>query len=427
VASGPEETVKPAPLWRNRDFTILWSGQVISTVGTRVSSLAYPLLVLSLTGSPAKAGVVGFAQTLPFLVWFLPAGGLVDRWNRKRVMLLSDAVRGLALGSIALGLASHWLTLTQLVVVAFVEGTFYVFFQLAEGAALPHVVTKEQLPTALAQNQAREQGADLAGQPLGGLLFGVSRLLPFFADAVSYAVSFVSLLFVRPAFQGDRAGARASLRTDVAEGVKWLWRQRFLRSLVGLVGVTNFSLNALTLVLIVRARDLGASPGLIGAMFAFFGAGGILGSLVAPWVQRRVVAPLVVIGALWLWAAEVCVLMLIPSPIGLGVLVGVGSLVGPSFNVVIGTYRYAIVPDRLMARVTSVGRLVAWGTIPLASLSAGVLAQGLGPKVTFLVLGGLLLAVAVTATAAPSIRKAPPLHALLADVAGERLVLPPPE
>jgi MFS family permease len=124
VASGPEETLKPAPLWRNRDFTILWSGQVISTVGTRVSSLAYPLLVLSLTGSPAKAGVVGFAQTLPFLVWFLPAGGLVDRWNRKRVMLLSDAVRGLALGSIALGLASHWLTLTQLVVVAFVQGTF---------------------------------------------------------------------------------------------------------------------------------------------------------------------------------------------------------------------------------------------------------------------------------------------------------------
>ena len=189
---------KPPPLWRNRDFTLLWSGQVVSTIGTRVSSLAFPLLVLALTHSPAKAGLVGFAQTLPFLLFYLPAGALVDRWNRKRVMLVADAGRALALGSLALALALDRLTLVQIAVVAFIEGSLFVFFQLSEGAALPHVVPKEQLPAALAQNQARDQGADLAGQPLGGFLFGIGHLVPFVFDAVSYAVSFVRLLFVRP-------------------------------------------------------------------------------------------------------------------------------------------------------------------------------------------------------------------------------------
>jgi MFS family permease len=103
-----EERVRP--LWRNRDFLLLWSGQAISTVGTRISSLAYPLLVLAVTGSPAQAGLVGFAQTLPFLVWYLPAGALVDRWNRKWVMLVADAGRAAALGSVAGALVLDRLT-----------------------------------------------------------------------------------------------------------------------------------------------------------------------------------------------------------------------------------------------------------------------------------------------------------------------------
>src|SRR3954468_16292414 len=192
------------PLWRNRDFIVLWSGQVVSTIGTRVTGVAYPLLVLAETGSPAKAGVVGFAQTLPYILFYLHAGALVDRWDRKRTMIVADGGRTLALGSLAIALALDEFTFAQVVVVAFVEGSLFVFFSLSESAALPQIVPKEQLPTAVAQNQARIQGADLVGQPLGGALFGLSRLLPFAADAISYSVSFVSLLFVRPAFQEQR-------------------------------------------------------------------------------------------------------------------------------------------------------------------------------------------------------------------------------
>ncbi|MGH3993940.1 MAG: MFS transporter, partial [Pseudonocardiaceae bacterium] len=258
--------MEPTSLWRNRDFMLLWSGQVVSTIGIRVSSLAYPLLVLAMTGSPAQAGLVGFAQTLPYLLCYLLAGALVDRWDRKRVMLVADAGRALAVGTVAVALALGTLTLPMILLAAFVEGLLFVFFQLAETAALPHVVPRSQLAPALAQNQAREQGAELAGQPLGGVLFGISHLLPFAFDAVSYLVSFTTLLFVRPAFQASRERAITRLRADIAEGVRWLWHQEFLRALVALIGLTNLVFNALIITLIVRAQQLGASPAGIGLL-----------------------------------------------------------------------------------------------------------------------------------------------------------------
>ncbi|MFJ8349597.1 MFS transporter [Streptomyces sp. NPDC094153] len=189
------------PLWRNRDFMLLWSGQVVSTVGMRVTALAYPLLVLALTGSPFQAGLVGFAQTLPFLVLYLPAGALVDRWDRRRVMLAADGVRAMLLGLVVLALAVDRLSVAALFTVVFVDGACFVLFQLAESAALPNIVPRHQLPTAVARNQARELGADLAGRPLGGALFAVGHILPFVADMLSYVLGFLAMLFVRPGLQ----------------------------------------------------------------------------------------------------------------------------------------------------------------------------------------------------------------------------------
>ena len=228
--------------------------------------MAYPLLVLAETHSPAKAGIVGFAQTLPYMLFYLPAGALVDRWDRRRTMIVADVGRALALGSLAIALALDAFSLAQVIAVAFVEGSLFVFFSLSESAALPQVVPKEQLPTAVAQNQARIQGADLVGQPLGGALFGISRLLPFAADAISYTVSVVSLFFVRTAFQEERPRSVTRLRAEMLEGVRWLWQQRFLRAGVFLVAGSNFAFSAMLLALIVRAKDLGASSATVGIM-----------------------------------------------------------------------------------------------------------------------------------------------------------------
>jgi predicted MFS family arabinose efflux permease len=402
------------PLWRNRDFLLLWTGQVVSTVGSRASSVAFPLLVLALTGSPSQAGLVGFAQTLPFPLLFLVAGVVVDRVDRKRLLLVSEGARAIAFASLVVALALDRVVLAHILAVAFVEGSFFVFFRLAESAALPQVVPKEQLPTAVAQNQARDQGAELAGAPLGGLLFGFDRLLPFLFDALSYAIGFVTLLFVRPALQEDRPPRETRVREEVVEGFRWAWHHPFIRAIVILVGGSNFAFNALFLVLIVRAKDLGASAALVGAMFGFLGVGAILGALVAPAVARRVPARFVIVGSLWLWAVYPLVLVALPNVLAIGVAAGVVNIFGPIFNVVLSAYRYALVPDRLLGRVGSVILLVAWGTIPLGAISAGFLLEQFGAVTSMLVLAGVSFAVAVGATLTRTVRNVPPVEELRA-------------
>ncbi|GAA3684080.1 hypothetical protein GCM10022224_055890 [Nonomuraea antimicrobica] len=246
--SGEEVDAKLPSLWRNRDFMLLRIGQVCSTIGARATTLAYPLLVLAVTGSPLAAGVVG---------------------------------------TLVVALLTGRATLAHVALVAFVEGALFVFFQLAESAALPHVVDRSQLPAALAQNQAREYGAELAGQPLGGVLFGLSRMLPFLFSTVTYVASFVRVLLVRPELQETRERTPLRVVADIREGVAWLLRQRMLSTLVVLIGVSDIVFTPLSLVLIVRAGELGASPAFIGGVFAFLGAGAVLGSLVTPWILRR--------------------------------------------------------------------------------------------------------------------------------------------
>ena len=402
------------PLRRNRDFLLLWSGQVVSTVGTRVTFVAFPLLVLALTGSPGKAGLVGFAQTLPYALVYLPAGAVVDRSDYRRVMLFADGGRAVALASIAVALLVGKLTFPQVVVVALLEGTLYVFFQVAESAALPHVVRRQQLATALAQNQARDQGAGLVGAPLGGALFALSRAAPFVADAVSYTVSFLSLLLIRAPLRSERERSDAGLVADVREGIAWYRRQPFLTAIIVIVGATNILYTALFLVLIVRAREGGSSPALIGAMFSCAGAGAIAGALIAPYVQRNVAAKLVLVGVLWFDAVGFAVFVVLPNAIAFGVDLGLLALLSSPFNVVLTSYRYALVPDRLLGRTASVARLVTWGSIPLGPLLGGFLVDVVETGWTLAILAGGMLLAAATATVIPTIRNAPDLRRLLA-------------
>ena len=397
----------PVPLWRNRDFTLLWSSQVISTVGTRVTSVAYPLLVLLLTGSPALAGVVGFAQTLPFLLLYLPGGAWVDRWDRRRTMVACEIGRTVALGSVAVTAVIggvHAVTIAQLAAVAFVEGSLFVLFDLSEGAALPRLVPAGQLPTAVAWNQARTQGADLVGQPLGGLLFAIAPALPFAVDSVSYLVSGGAVAAIRTRLQGERAATVDRLRSRIAEGVRFVRRSAFLRETVVIVGWINLVFNGSFLVVIVRAQRLGGSPGQIGLMLAALGAGGILGALAAPAIQRRLSGRVVLVAIAWLWTGLGVVLAFAPSLVWLAVLVFALNLFGAPYNVVIAARMYQLVPEQIFGRVRSVGRIVAWGTIPIGTLLGGVLAERLGAAPALLVFGLAMIPVAIASTVSPGMR-----------------------
>jgi MFS family permease len=176
-----------APLRRNRDFVLLQTGQLLSSIGSESTTIAYPLLVLSLTHSPAKVGLVTFARVVPYPLFGALTGVAADRWNRRRLMIAADGVRVVAVGSLAAAILSNHAGLWQIVIVAFVEGTASVLFLAAQSGALRAVVPAPQLPDAVSTEVARQSVVRVGGPPLGGILFGVGRAVPFLFDAASYA------------------------------------------------------------------------------------------------------------------------------------------------------------------------------------------------------------------------------------------------
>jgi predicted MFS family arabinose efflux permease len=384
-------------LWHNRDFVLLWTSQLISSLGSRLSSLAYPLLVLATTGSAAKAGIVGFASQLPDLLFQLPAGALVDRHDRKRIMVWAEVVRALALAAVAAAVAVDRAELWLLCAAAFVEGTGLVFFFNAETGSVRNIVGREQLPAALGWTQARAKGVGLAGQPLAGVLFQLGRSLPFLVDAVSYVVSALSIRAMRSRFAEERDRAPAPLRklpAEIREGMSFVIHQPFLLAATLLAAVTNFLGPPLTLLLIVRARDGGASPFVIGLLFTTSAGGGLLGALVAPWVQRRLTIRQTVFGCMWAWAGLMVAIALTPNAIALAAVLGVNAINGSFWNVIVGAYAILLTPDSIIGRVSSAEAVVAFGAAPLGSLAGGVLIARLGASGGAWVLAALMCIVA---------------------------------
>ena len=258
----------PRPLWRNWDFLLLISGQGVSSVGSQISLIAFPLLILAFTHSPAQAGLMTAVRGIPIVLFCLPAGALVDRWNRKYLMIFCDSGRAVALGSIPIALVLGHLSYLQLYVVSLVEGTLFIFFILAESACLPRVVGKERLPAAVAQNEVLNSIASLIGPALGAILFGLGNLIPFLSDGVSYMVSACSLFFIKAEFQGEREAAAWHWWVEVGEGMVWLWHTPLLR----FIAVLTFGLitpcSGYVLILILLAQQIHASSIVTGLVFA---------------------------------------------------------------------------------------------------------------------------------------------------------------
>src|ERR1051326_2298529 len=314
-----QAAARPPPLWRNRAYLLLWGGQAISSVGGSASQLAFPLLILVVTHSPAQAGFAGALRSLAYLRLGLPAGALIDRWDRKRTMILCDVGRALALGSIPLALALHQLTMLQIYLVSLIEGILFVFFGLADSAALPRVVAKRQLPAATAQDEVTDGIVTLIGPSLGGALFGLASTLPFLADAVSYAASMVSLCWIRLPFQEERPPKpRSSLRADICEGLVWLWREPVIRAFAVFHSGLIFSYSGMSLLVLVVAQRQHASPFAIGLIFGISGSGVILGALLGSQVHRWLRLGQIMVGAFWLFALLWLLYAVAPSLLALG-------------------------------------------------------------------------------------------------------------
>lgn len=395
-------------LWRNSDYLILWAGQAISVVGSQISLLALPLLILHESGSAGAAGLVAALRTLPYVVLGLVAGALVDRWNRKRAMIFCDTGRAIALASVPLAYWTGHLSLVQIAAVSLIEGTLMVPYSLSSTAALPRVVGTEQLPVAMSQNEATFQMAGLLGPPISGLLFGLSRVLPFLADAVSYAASVISLLFVRQEFQGERLAAQGSIWGDIWEGLGWLWREPIVRAMAFLSAVAWIVLSTLNLIVIVLARAQHVPPWGIGLIIGLGGIGGVLGSIAAAPVQKLYRFGPVIIACSWAWALLWPLYAVAPDAVILGVISAALYFIFPLYNVTQMSYRVAIVPDQLQGRVNSAFRLIAFSGQPVGLALSGILMDTVGPQRAVLIMAIAPIFMALAASMSGSIRNARP-------------------
>ena len=251
----------------------------------------------------------------------------------------------------------------------------------------------------------------LVAPPLGGSLFGLGRALPFLADAISYVFSLVSLLSIRTPFQEEREHEQVPLRTQLAEGFRWLWSHPFLRTCAILFTWVNLLFEATFLVLIVVGRRQGLSGAHIGALIAVLGLCSLAGSIASPRLQRLLSMRTIVVGSFWLQLG-VAAFVLEPN---IYVLLGgaiPAAFLGPSVNAIVIGYRVAVVPDRLTGRVNSVARTIALCGAPLGPLVAGLLLGSFSARTTVAIFGGAMLLLSVIGSVSPSIRKAPSLDEL---------------
>jgi MFS family permease len=403
---------RTVPLWLNLNYMLLWSGQLVSSVGTRVSMLAFPLLVLAITHSPAQAGLIAAMRGLPYALFILPAGALVDRWNRKRVMILCDSGRAMALGSIPVALLLGHLTIVQLYIVSLVEGTLFTFFNLAETACLPHVVAKEQLPAAVAQYMVIDSTAGMIGPSIGGAFYSIGRAIPFLTDAISYGVSVLSLFFIKVKFQEERDHTPIRLWADIREGLSWLWHQPLIRFIAVLTGGITMPVVGYGLILIVLAQGQHASSFTIGLIFACGGIGSILGAMIVGPLQKWFSFSRLMIGSTWIWALTWLLFAIARNPLMLGVVTALSFIIVPIYTSVQFGYRLALIPDHLQGRVNSIFRLIAFGSEPIGLAVTGVLLQVIGPVPTVLVLFVPQFILSVAATFNKHLRNARPIKEL---------------
>ncbi|MFC5835813.1 MFS transporter [Nonomuraea insulae] len=385
--------------WR-RDFSLLWGGAALSQLGTVCTRLAIPLLALALTKSPVFAGWVAAAGALPSVLLHLPIGVLVDRFDRYRVMVISQVVQGLV-GLLLVVMLYVGGPPIMLPIAAAVQGVCLSFYNTAELTAVQRIVPVEHLSGAMAKNEARRNVAMILGRPLGGFLFGIHRLIPFLLDVVFAIMAIGAMRGMRnKQFQPERARGTArqgSLWGEFRDGISYLRGEPFLFLVLWICTITNFLFQAIGLVFMVSAERQGLSSFEIGILLAAGGVGGLLGASIASWVLRRLGATLMVVICVWTWLLVMVPVIFFDDVVMLMLVWAVIGFMGANMNVALTVHQAQVVPKELLGRVVSVNRFFTGGAVPLGALASGYLMTLLDTQgtaaVTVVVIAFLALAI----------------------------------
>jgi hypothetical protein len=395
------------PLRRNRDFLLFQSGALLSTFGSSISGIAYLLLTLALTGSAAKTGYVGAVEFAPLVLLSAPAGVAADRFDRRRLMIASDAAGATALALLAAAVLAGHATFWMIVVVAFVDTSAAVLYRSGSGGAMKAVVPRPQLADASSVAMARMSSIRLVAPPLGGALYGLSRGVPFVADAVSYAFSTASLLLMRTRFQEER---ESGARTPFREGVTYFWSIPFLRATAGMIGASNLVAVGAPITVIILAHRHGLSSAAIGGFVAIQGVTLLAGSLLSPVLRRLFPMRAILLSEFWM-ALVYAAFLVYPNVYVLAAAASLHAFWFPNTDSAIQAYSYALIPDRLLGRAMAAGTTLRAASAPLGPLVAGLLLSHTSPRLTILALTGPVVVAALLGTLSPALRDLPSLSA----------------
>ncbi|XRQ11316.1 MFS transporter [Actinomadura welshii] len=387
--------------WR-RPFRLLLSGSVLSQLGTLGAAAANPLLALALTGSPIVAGWVAAASTLPGLFLHLPAGLLVDRSDRWLIMLVSQVIR--VVNSIALVVclcvvAAPW---PILVVAAVIDGSCAVFFRIAELATVRFVVPDGKAENAMGKSEARHHVALVLGRPVGGALFALGRTFPYILDALTSLISAVSLLFLRNRLRLLESQRKKSLEMSevgesgsLAEGFKWIFRDRFLSSSLSVCAIANIGFQIIILLLVVEAERKGLSGSVIGMMLATSGVSGFLGAITAPAMVRFLAPAATVKYCVALWVPLLLIVAIYSDPLVGMCAWGACSFMGAYINVALAVHQGRVIPRRVLGRVEGVSQFMTTGAVTIGAFAGGYVIATLGTRVTAALVAAAFAAIGI--------------------------------
>ena len=356
-------------------FARLWAASGVSNLGDGVYGTALPLLAATLTRDPLLVSVVSFAEWLPWLLFGLVSGALLDRWDRRRVMWVVDAARFAVVGGLAAAVLLGEASIPLLAAVGFLLGAGQTLVDTGAQSILPALVSRDGRRLEWANGRlvgTRVVTQELAGPPTGGFLFSVAAWAPLAADAVSFAAGSALVASIRGHF-GPAPGraSPASLRSEIAEGLRWLAAHRVLRATAAMVAVVNLLAMAGSAVMVLFAQErLGLDAVGFGLLLGGSAVGGVLGSLVAARSAGVFGTARIIVGTMVLSGLAFLVFGLSSDPWLAGVMFGLVGFLTVVFNVVMESLRQALTPDRLLGRVISAFRLFSYGAVPFGSCSA---------------------------------------------------------
>ena len=402
---------RPGGLWRHRDFTALWGAETISQFGTQVTLLALPLVaIVTLEESAFRVALLTTAEFLPFLIFTLPAGVWVDRVRRRPILIVSNLGRAAALLSVPLAYWLDVLSIWQLYAVGFAVGVGTVFFDLAYMSYLPRLVPRADLVEGNAKLELSRSAAQIAGPGLGGLMVAaLTAPVAILVDAGSYLVSVSLMGRIKTEETVAPREERRSIRSELGEGLRYVFTHPYQRGIVGAVGISNFfGQLVFAIVLVFAVRELGLSAATIGAILSLGSIGALLAAVTAKRLGDLLGVGRTIIVCGLLFGPGTLLIAFAPTEYPEPFLIAAIAIVGYGgtlFNVTMISLVQAITPDRILGRANASRRFVVWGVIPIGGVVAGVLAETIGLRQTMVVgsLGAILSIVPILASPIRSI------------------------